>query len=651
MTLGQHLARHASKYLFVTALVLLALLWDWNWFRPLVQTQLASQLQRPVAIGHFDLDLGRSTTVRLQGLEVGNPQDFATDTPPLVQIQTLALTLDSLGLFQHRVSVQALTLVQPVLHVAKNANGRSNAVLPPSSGGPSAWAVEVLKLAIENGRFAYDDPAGKATFRGSIQTQAADDDEDRVVARAEGRYQDAPLQARFTGGSLLALRDAAKPYPVDFALDTGNTHITLKGSLLDPVKLAGAALQLQLAGDDLAKLFPLVPVALPHTAAYRLSGALDYTQGTVRFKDFAGVLGSSDLSGTASVRRVKTRPVLEADLSSKQLLLADLAGLIGATPGKPGSPNDTAALAAQRAAAAAKPTVLPGDPISLPKLHAADVHVHYRGARIVGEQMPLDDVEFQLDIVNGTIKVSPVQFGVGEGHIEVYATLDNAGQDPRLDVLANLRKVDASKLLGALGKAYKGDGRIGGRIELKTHGQSVAEWLGSGNGRVQLFMSGGNFSAVLLDLAGLDFGNAVVSALGIPSRTEIRCLVGDLPLENGLLSAKTVVLDTGSANLVIDGSTNLARETLDLRAQTEPKRLNIGRLRAPIHISGTLKNPRVLPDLTQLGLRGAASVALGVLLTPAAALIPTLQLGLGEDHNCQALMTQASAETAAKNAR
>ena len=651
MTLGQHLARHAGKYLLATAVVVLVLSWDWNWFRPLVRAQLASQLQRPVALGHFDLDLGRTSTVQLDQLQIGNPQGFATDTPPLADIGTLMLTLDSFGLFKHRVSVQSLTLTAPVLHVIKNTDGHSNAELPSSSGEPSAWVVEVLKLAIENGRFRYDDVAGKTSVSGSIGTQAADDGEDRVVARAEGRYQGAPLQARFNGGSILALRDTAKPYPVDFALDTGDTHITLRGSLLDPAKLAGAQLQLQLAGNDLAKLYPLVPVALPHTAAYRLTGALDYQQGAVRFRNFAGVLGSSDLGGTASVRLIKPRPVLEADLSSKQVLLADMAGLIGATPGKPGGANDTAALAAKREAAAAKPTVLPNDPISLPKIHAADVHVHYRGARIVGEQMPLDDVEFQLDIVDGTIKVAPVQFGVGEGHIEVYATLDNAGQDPRLDVLANLRKVDASQLLSALGKAYKGDGRIGGRIELKTHGQSIAQWLGAGNGRVQLFMSGGNFSAVLLDLAGLDFGNAVVSALGIPSRTEIRCLVGDLPLENGLLSARTVVLDTGSANLVVDGNANLATETLDLRARTEPKRLNIGRLRAPIHIDGTLKNPKVMPDLAQLGLRSAASVALGVLLTPAAALIPTLQLGLGEDHNCQALMAQASAETAAKNAR
>ena len=40
-------------------------------------------------------------------------------------------------------------------------------------------------------------------------------------------------------------------------------------------------------------------------------------------------------------------------------------------------------------------------------------------------------------------------------------------------------------------------------------------------------------------------------------------------------------------------------------------------------------------------MRGEVAMALGVLLTPLAALLPTLQLGLGEDHDCGDLVRAA----------
>jgi hypothetical protein len=42
-------------------------------------------------------------------------------------------------------------------------------------------------------------------------------------------------------------------------------------------------------------------------------------------------------------------------------------------------------------------------------------------------------------------------------------------------------------------------------------------------------MSGGDLSAVLVDLSGLHFGKALLSALGMPDKTRVQCFVGDRP--------------------------------------------------------------------------------------------------------------------------
>ena len=162
--------------------------------------------------------------------------------------------------------------------------------------------------------------------------------------------------------------------------------------------------------------------------------------------------------------------------------------------------------------------------------------------------------------------------------------------------------------------------------------------LGRGDGELKLFMSGGDLSALLVDLAGLDFGNGIESALGIPSRAQLRCLVTDFSLTKGLLDTRTFIFDTTEANIVGSGKINLASEQIDYKLSTEPKHFNIGSLPAPILVRGPLKSPSIAPDAKVLAARGGAAVVLGVLLTPLAALLPTIQLGLGQDHNCQDLM-------------
>ena len=83
---------------------------------------------------------------------------------------------------------------------------------------------------------------------------------------------------------------------------------------------------------------------------------------------------------------------------------------------------------------------------------------------------------------------------------------------------------------------------------------------------------------------------------------------------------------------------NLSDEQIDYKLKTEPKHINIGSLGAPIHIRGTLKNPKIGAGVGSLSARGASALVLGTLLTPLAALIPTIQLGLGDDNDCVALL-------------
>jgi uncharacterized protein involved in outer membrane biogenesis len=260
--------------------------------------------------------------------------------------------------------------------------------------------------------------------------------------------------------------------------------------------------------------------------------------------------------------------------------------------------------------------------------------------------VPIDDLSAELRLEDGAIAVEPLRFGVGAGRIEMRLSLDGRRDPMETKGEVEFRNVDVQRLARSL-PSLQGAGTIVGHAAIAARGNSVAALLAHGDGHVRLYMRGGEMSALMVNLAGLDFGRSLLSALGVPSRAPIRCMLADLALRRGVLNADTLVVDTTEANVVGTGSIDFATEALGMRIETEPKHFSIGSIPAPINVTGTLKRPSAAPDAKVLAMRAGAAAALGAVLTPFAALIPTIQLGLGEDADCDALLGRsAKAKTA-----
>ncbi|MBX9699110.1 MAG: AsmA family protein, partial [Acetobacteraceae bacterium] len=364
----------------------------------------------------------------------------------------------------------------------------------------------------------------------------------------------------------------------------------------------------------------------------------DYAAGRVRLLEMQGEVGRTDVAGGMIVTIGQARPVVAAELRSRRVDLRDLAGFIGAEPGRPGdagqTPEQRRALAQQRG----DRVLLPRDALNLPKLLAADVHVDYAAERIEGRRMPFDALVTQFDIVQGVVDVKRLVFPIGGGQLAARATL-TPQEDGALRARAEieLQRVDFGRLVGAAGA--RGSGTLGGVGRVEGTGRSMGEILARGDGGFTVVMVGGTLSAFLIDLSGLRFGTALLSLLGLPDRERVECLIGDFTLRRGTLETRTLLLDTDSAVVSGGGRVTLGNERLDLRIRTQSKRLNIGSLPAPIAITGTLADPDAGPELGELGARAGAAAGLGALLPPLA-LLPTIQLGVGENSQCEALQSR-----------
>jgi uncharacterized protein involved in outer membrane biogenesis len=632
----------------IILIVLAVAFWNWDWLIPMVQSRASAAIGRQVTIAHLHVGLGRAVTVTADDVVVANPPDWKQDDPPLATIRTLTVQADAWG-YLHGGG-----LVLPVIGIdgvrilaAETADGTANFRLATGGGSAGKTSLRIGDVRITDGDAHVVMPKLKADFNARIATQG-DGDAAKILVDAKGTYAAQPITARLVGGALLSLRDAQHPWPVDLAVANGPTRVALNGTIDDPLAFQGADLKLQFSGPDMGLLEPLVGFPVPQTPAYQVEGKLDlHGFDKIRFQDFRGRLGNSDIAGTieeqpgATEYKGKAKPVVTMDLRSNRVDLADLNGFIGGTPGRTNTANATRQERQAVAQANASPKLLPDKPVSVPRLDWADIHLRYHGAHIQGRNMPLDDLDVALDAVGGRITVHPVRFGVGKGrlvgNIELTPT---TGKDVHARVDLHLQNLDVSRMMAAT-HTFEGAGSVSGVGAIEATGDSLASLMASSNGEVKMAMAGGDLSAVLVDLTGLQFGNALLSALGVPQKTPVQCFVGNLVLQRGVLDFRAMTLDTGEAITNVGGNVDLGRETVDLALKTDAKHFSVGSLPTRINITGTFKDPKIRPG-AEVAARAGAAAGLAALFAPLA-ILPTVQFGTSEadDARCGQLLQQA----------
>ncbi|HVE22146.1 MAG TPA: AsmA family protein [Acidocella sp.] len=623
----------------LVGLVLLIVFWNWDWFIPLAESEASAAIGRPVSVQHIDVKLGRIVIVTARGIIIANPKDFPAAAPPLARIGQLRVGVAILDYVRHRtLSVTSITIDHPSIAARELPDLRNNYTLHITSQNAQIPPPKLGYLTINDGTASVIVPGREAHFDFTAQTLLAPADSklftgDEIVAKAHGTYADAPFTGRVIGGSLRTLRDASAPYPLDLQVRSGTIFAHVSGTVDDPEHLAGAHLKFSISGQTMADLHALTGAPVPPTPPFSLTGTLDQSGSAWHCEDFHGHIGSSDLEGTITAALTAPRPRVTGDISSHRVDLADFMGLLGGVPGRVSTPGQTPAARAKVEEANASPLLLPHGKFNLPAIRSMDIDVHYRGERIIHGTMPLDNVVAHLVIQNGRMTIDPLNFAVGTGAIAGTVVLDPAESGLHTQAKIDFRRVPLSRLMKGT-RGFTGNGTIGGSADLTGSGDSVAQILGHGDGHASFFLqNGGTVSALLVDLVGLQMGDAALSALGIPVKTRIDCLVGDFTLTGGVLDTKAFLIATKAANILGSGTVNLATERLALQLRTQATHFSIGSLSTPIDISGPLKTPRIMPAPGPLAARAGPAVALGALFPPLA-LLPTIRLGLGDKNAC-----------------
>jgi uncharacterized protein involved in outer membrane biogenesis len=538
-----------------------------------------------------------------------------------------------------------VTFFAPDVLLERSDDAHANWEFPGRSALPVVGVLRIDKGVV---RFVHPDAGTDVTM--AIESSAATEDASAPVRfSGSGRLRGQRFTVEGDAASLLALQNQDKPYALNASARAGDTSATFVGTIV-PARLDNVDGSLTLQGRDLSQLYPIIPVPFPWTPPYRLRGQLKHAGKAWTFQGLAGKIGDSDIAGDFAVDRSGERVRVDADLVSKRLDYNDLGGLVGLPPADAPASARTAAQNQEAARRERSGHVLPAKPYDLDRLRAIDAKVRFRGKQFMASNLPLDDMEAKLDLREGVLKLQPLDFGIAGGHVAATLVLDARDKVIKTSGDVTVRNVELKQILPALKPPKASAGKVGGRARFTATGNSIAAMLGSSNGEVALISRGGEASALAVVLTNLDLARAVPILLKGDENSPIRCVVADFVAEDGTMTARTLVMDTEAEKIIGQGRVDFAQERYDLALNARSKKPSMMALRGPILIDGSFKSPNVHPAAGPVAARVGASVALGVALTPVAALLPLIDLGGSGDADCRALMQDAKENVEAKDA-
>lgn len=652
-------------------LVVVIAVFDWNYLRPWLSQKASEALQRPVAI-KGDLDV----QWRWQGgglpwphitahdLVANHPEGYVGEGQEMARVDYLALSINPMPLFSRRVEIPRLEIGDSRILLQRNAEGHHNWVYErrqaQQKGRQNGWAVDLESIALRYVELRVLDETRRldmTTRFNSLDTEAEAEGGYGMDWESSGTFNNAEVSGSGQLGGLLSLRDRSHPFPLQGEVSFGETRIALEGSMTAPQGLASLDLRLKLAGSSLADLNALFGLALPTTAAYstegRLLAMLAGEDDTWRYEDFKGIVGESDLRGTLEYRLGGPRPVLAGEVASDLLHFRDLGPLIGADTSKSSDKEKTERSAGQPdEAARSQPPgkALPVARIGNETWDLMDADVHFKGRRIVqNENLPLDDIEAHVKLRDRLLSFEPLNFGVAGGTLSNTIKIDGKGESLQADMSTRARGLQLKQLFPGAESMDASFGELHGDATLTGTGDSIASLLGTSNGEMSLALSRGTISRFLMEAAGLNVANVIFVKLFGDEQVMLECLVADFSVKDGLMQTRAFVLETEDAIVTMDGQISLKQETLNLDIRPQNKTLRIFTLRSPLYAKGTFKNPDVGVQAGPVAARAGAAVALGVVATPLAALVPLLNLGSGDEPGCTALGEKQAAPQAPAN--
>jgi len=509
--------------------------------------------------GGIELKVGLAPRVVVNDVRVGNAP--WGEAPDLLSAKRLELQVALLPLLRQRFEVVRLNLVDPVIALETNADGRGNWELHPSPGtgavpaseaGPGGLAIG--NLAVSRGRLTYrDGPAGR-------ETQVSIDE-----LALSARDANAPIDVELRGtidGIAVALTGKLPPLAA-FSDRSVPSVVSVRG------EVAGrkTAVSVNVRRDD----------------------------NLVALQDLEVAFGASDVKGRVDIRTGGGKSAWTVDLASSALDVADLPA--------PRVSESAPAAKAVRGASSRFVFTDAAFPFDALRSQRADGEVTI-GRLTLAQGRTLERVRSKFTLRDGRLDAPALQASAFGGTLSGSLAVDaTRGRAPTVALRLEGRELDLTALLGATGvKREARGGKTSVSLDVTMRGDSPRQWMSSINGRAQAVVGPATLVNSTLDpTATFDrLAEAVNPFRSVNPTTELRCAVIRLPLAAGVAKVdRSIAMETREIDASMSGTLDFRSETIDLSIRPRVRQgipIEIPQIAELVRFRGSFTKPAVSID-------------------------------------------------------
>ncbi|MEM7024376.1 MAG: hypothetical protein AAF637_17615, partial [Pseudomonadota bacterium] len=171
------------------------------------------------------------------------------------------------------------------------------------------------------------------------------------------------------------------------------------------------------------------------------------------------------------------------------------------------------------------------------------------------------------------------------------------------------------------------------QANLTGKGKTLRSFLGSANGPITVRTGKALFNNKLVGLIGQSLFTALIPNWSSSQGANIICSVLELQAKDGKARSTVLVIDGQRLLIGGGGAIDLGTGKLDAVLIPKAKNATLAPLVAPIHLQGTIIDPKVVGSAESI-LSGAGHLLLGI-VNPTSLATPILQPGLKGDQACR----------------
>lgn len=574
--------------------------------------------------GKVSFSILPSLAVEAHDVAFANPPGAAG--PNMATLSALELRLKLLPLLGRRLVVDKLVLVDPVIALEIDKQGRPNwqfaapapatsaarpaapaaSPAPAAAGGGGALAgLSLNDMQLENGSISYLDRRGGQSWQLQqiAMTLSLPDLDSPLKAAGSAVYRGEKLALQIDLARPRALLDGTGS-AVKLGLDSQPIAFGFNGTVAGstPPKLDGAV---ELKIPSLRKLAQWAgsPLAAPGTGfgPLAISGKVSVAGSRIGFSDASLSLDRINGKGEVALDTAGARPALTGKLAVDKLdlnpYLAPPAQGGAAAPA--GGAASGAAGAPAGGAPAAKQAGWSDQPIDLAPLKSADVDFALSAGSLIYRKIQIGSCALGLHLKNGRLEADLTELALYQGHGTGKVVVDGSGAVPGVQALFDLKQIQVQPLFRDALDIDRLSGTGVFDLAVAGRGRNEREIIGSLDGKGSLNLANGAIKGVNLVAMVRNIASAFQAGAST-QETVFSSLAGTYTIANGILRNNDLQLKSADLPMSGAGTVDLPQRRVDYKITPRVA----GAIAVPVIIKGPWDDLSYQPDLA--GLVGGA---------------------------------------------